>query len=94
MPSTILLFNSSFLLLKYLIWFVFGVITFQWKLIRLHGEALFTFLSKDLQIALRNRRLFHNHFQNQIVYQKSLIKPARFFVLTDVRRIVFKLFPE
>jgi len=94
MPKKFLLFNSVFLLLKYLIWFVFGFLTLQWKLIKLHGSALLSFIRSDLSKALESRRDFYTTNGKKIRYSNSLNGPTKFFAVTDFKRILFKLRPD
>lgn len=94
MPRRFLLINSLFLLLKYFMWFVFGVFSLQWQLIKLHGSALYSFLRSDLAKARSARNDFYSKYDDRIKYRNSLSGPTRFFALTDLKRILFKLNPE
>ena len=91
MPNRFLLFNSMFLLMKYLMWFFFGLFSFQWHLIRLHSVALIGFIREDLPLALASRKDFYDTYDSAILYQKSFMRPTSFFALTDLRRILIKL---
>ena len=94
MPTRFLLNNIVFVFSKYLIWFIFGLATFQFKLLRLHSSTLSKYIRKDLGRALRERKKFYSQYKNHIVMKGSLLGHTRFFMITDFKRLIFHLFPD
>ena len=93
MPSGFLLRNSLFVLMKYMMWLAFGVFTLQFKLIGLHARTLYAYINQDFKQALESRNSFYQRYRDVIHKNMEDLRPVRFFVFTDVRRLLFHLRP-
>lgn len=91
MPSRFLFANISFVILKYFLWFFLGVLTGQFKLIYLHSGTLTTFLKRDIKQALTKRRQFYNIFGDKLKYRRNFLKPATFFLIPDIMRVLTRI---
>lgn len=94
MPKGFLIRNAPFVLAKYMIWFLFGLVTLQLKLIRLHAKTLQLFVLKDLRIAKENRRKFYSKFEERLKQFPNNELNVKFFFWTDIRRLMFHIIPR
>jgi len=93
MPKSFLISNVIFVFLKYVIWFLFGLFTFQFKLLKLHTETLYLYFKEDFRKALKNRKEFYSAYGDRINSRTGSLK-VKFFFLTDIRRLMFHVFPR
>ena len=86
MPRLFLWINLPFMLLKYTMWFLLGILTLQFRMINLHSGTVARFVSGDLRKALQARRQFYAHDGYRIRHRNKILYPTEFFVKTDIRR--------
>lgn len=94
MPKRFLLNNIVFVLSKYMIWFIFGLATFQFKLLKLHSSTLSKYIRTDLKRALIERKNFYDQYKDHIDVGESVLGHTKFFFITDIKRLIFHLFPD
>lgn len=94
MPKNFLAKNAFFVLSKYFIWFLFGLATFQFKLLRLHSSTLYNYIMEDLKKALDARNMFYTKNKGKIKDNGKFFGHTKFFLFTDVKRLMFHLFQQ
>jgi len=94
MPTGFLCRNSLFVFMKYMMWLFFGVLTFQFKLIALHSDTIYSYIKNDLKRAISSREEIY--LKNGATIRKNIrrIGPIKFFLITDIRRLFFHLKPR
>jgi len=91
MPRSFLWRNTPVVIVKYLLWFVTGFLAFQWHLLGLHIKTVSQFVSRDLNVALKSRKVFLAKHNLSSSYPERFVDPTVFFLKSDFTRMLARL---